>query len=155
MTKLADTEFARKLALAPRTSLAAQIAESERLVAAEHTPFFAQLLAMVDDVAAAVRRQSEGDRTAVKSIASDIAGAGGLMGLSDVAHVAAQLAQLCDEFDDRDWSWDAVAVFAQTLSLLTRSHDTLSATDRALLVDQLTTVRATLKTRSPKAAVSA
>lgn len=155
MTKLADTEFARKLARAPRTSLAAQIAESERLLSAEHTPFFAQLMAMVDDVAAAARNQTEADRALVKRVASDIAGAGGLMGLADVAHVSAQLGQLCDEMSDAEWSWDAVALFAQTLSLLTKSNDSLPDADRVLLVERLTTVRATLKTRTARTPVTA
>lgn len=155
MTKLSDTEFARKLANAPRTSLAAQVAESERLLAAEQTTFAGQLVSMVDVIAAAAVSQDDADRDTVRSAASDIAGASGLMGKADVAEVASGLAQMCDEMEDGGWSWKAVGVFAQTLSLLTNPESTLSKTDRALLVDQLTTVRATLKTRAGRIAVSA
>ncbi|MBU6371236.1 MAG: Hpt domain-containing protein [Alphaproteobacteria bacterium] len=148
MTMLAETEFAKKLARAPRTSLAAQIAEAERLVAAQHSPFFKQLLAMVDDIVAASHRRGEPDRAAIKSLASDIAGAGGLMGAPDVAQVASQLAQLADEMAETEWSWDAIGVFTQTLSLLTKSDESLTAEHKALLIEQLTHVRATLKTRA-------
>ncbi len=148
MTKLADTEFARKLAGAPRTTIAAQVAESERLLAAQQSSFDLQLIAMVEAIAGAARRQADEDRDQVKSAASDIAGASGLMGHAELAHVASQLAQLCDEMTEDDWSWQAVGVFAQTLALLTRSDESLSPSDRAVLVDQLTSVRATLKTRS-------
>ena len=94
-------------------------------------------------------------RVLLKSVASDIAGAGGLMGLADVAHVSAQLAQLCDQMSDAEWSWDAVATLAQTLTLLTKSHDRLTDADRTPLVEQPTTVRATLKTRTELSTVSA
>lgn len=155
MTKLTETEFARKLAGAPRVPLAAQVAESERLLAAEQTAFDGQLVAMVNAIVAAAARKDDADRDAVKSAASDIAGASGLMGRADVAHVASGLAQMCDEMDDGGWSWKAIGVFAQTLSLLANPESTLSETDRALLVDQLTTVRATLKTRAGRISVSA
>ncbi|MFZ4601744.1 MAG: hypothetical protein ACOYM8_04755 [Caulobacterales bacterium] len=150
MSTKPGTDFARKLAQAPRTTMAAQLGEAERLIAGKRADFATEIESMIASLEAIVQARDNDGINRLAPLSSEIAGAGGLVGMADVAHVASGLSQLCDEMAHEAWSWEAISVFAKALHLAARPGSFASPSERDVLFGQLAAVRAAVTQRAAR-----